>query len=90
VYTGSVRSAAISPDGTWVVTASLDSTARVWDAATGRLLASLQGHNFPVHSAVFSPDSKRVVTASDDGTARVWPMNSVEGDAGILPLWVEV
>ena len=28
--------AAFSPDGTRVVTASADNTARVWDAATGR------------------------------------------------------
>src|SRR5712692_7681740 len=51
---------------------SEDNTARVWDAASGRSLAVLQGHTDSVTSAVFSPDGQRVVTASADKTARVW------------------
>ena len=37
-------SAQFSPDGTRIVTASGDKTARVWDAATGKTLATLAGH----------------------------------------------
>ena len=43
-HEGGVNSAAFSPDGTRVVTASDDRTARVWDAATGAELAVLKGH----------------------------------------------
>jgi hypothetical protein len=46
--------------------------ARLWDAASGKLLATLSGHTDTINSAVFSPDGARVVTASPDGTARVW------------------
>ena len=46
--------------------------ARVWDAATGAVLATLRGHTDWVQRAAFSPDGTRIVTASDDGTARVW------------------
>ena len=55
-----------------MVTASVDRTARLWDAASGKELAVLQGHKDPVRSAAFSPDGAKVVTASDDGTARIW------------------
>ena len=57
-------SAAFSPDGTRIVTASDDITARIWDAATGNELTVLRGHEDPVLSAGFSPDGTRIVTAS--------------------------
>ena len=68
----SVSSAAFSPDGTRVVTASWDNTARIWDAATGAEILALKGHDKGVISAAFSPDGTRIVTASDDSTARIW------------------
>jgi hypothetical protein len=72
-----VLSAAFSPDGTRVVTASSDNTARLWDAATGTEIAVLRGrgHEHAVLSAAFSPDGTRVVTASDDNTARLWDIS---------------
>ena len=67
-----VTSAAFSPDGKFVVTASSDKTARVWEAATGKAIGEPLRHEEEVTSAAFSPDGKFVVTASDDKTARVW------------------
>ena len=49
-------SAAFSPDGRQIVTASFDKTARIWDAATGRQLLLLSGHTDQVYSAAFSPE----------------------------------
>ena len=68
----SVMSAQFSPDGTRVVTASDDKTARLWDARTGKALGEPMTHQDSVNSAQFSPDGTRVVTASDDKTARLW------------------
>jgi WD40 repeat protein len=67
-----VQSAAFSPDGARIVTASLDETARIWDAATGREITVLRGHQSSVLSAAFSPDGGRIVTAGEDTTARIW------------------
>ncbi|HZF12830.1 MAG TPA: WD40 repeat domain-containing protein, partial [Thermoanaerobaculia bacterium] len=46
--------------------------ARIWNAATGQLIATLTGHTAPVGVASFSPAGTRVVTASWDQTARIW------------------
>ena len=67
-----VSSVRTSPDGTRIVTASSDKTARLWDAETGRMLQVLEGHGGWVLSAEFSPDGTRIVTASHDRTARLW------------------
>jgi DNA-binding beta-propeller fold protein YncE len=71
-HEGEVRSAAFSPDGARVVTASSDHTVRIWDAASGKEIIVFKGHEDAVRSAAFSPDGARVVTASSDNTARIW------------------
>jgi len=70
-HTGSVNSAAFSPDGKKIVTGSSDDTARIWDAETGKELRKLEGHTSSVNSATFSPDGKKIVTGGDR-TARIW------------------
>jgi hypothetical protein len=65
-------SAVFSPDGTRIVATSLGNTAQIWDAASGRPIVALVGHDATVWSAAFSPDGRRVVTASNDKTARLW------------------
>lgn len=67
-----VFTAVFSSDGTKVVTASADKTARVWDAGEGKEVAVLRGHEEEVITAALSPDGSRVLTASWDGSARVW------------------
>ena len=39
-------------------------TARIWDVATGRQVARLQGANTAVHDAQFSPDGRWLITAA--------------------------
>ena len=72
---GAVASANFSPDGNRLVTGSWDSSARIWDAGSGRVLAKLEGaHAGAINSCVFSPDAdgRFVLTSSDDGTAKLW------------------
>ena len=63
---------AFSPEGARLLTGSLDKTARLWDARTGQLLATLRGHQREVRSVAFSPEGTRLLTGSADETARLW------------------
>ncbi len=71
-HTGRVRSVAFAPDGSRVLTGSGDSTARLWETASGKLLATLADHTDSVKSVAISPDGSRVLTGSRDGTAQLW------------------
>ena len=64
--------AVISPDGRKVVTNAPGYEARIWDANSGTLLATLQGHEGTVLAMMFSPDARFIITTSQDGSARVW------------------
>ena len=75
-HTNYVNTASFSSDGRYVVTASDDHTAIIWDALTGKLLHKLQGHIRSVVSATFSPNGNYVLTASDDGSALIWDVLS--------------
>ena len=67
-----VRVAKFSPDGTQMVSASNDQTARIWDVLSGKLIATCTGHKGVIFDAEFSHDGKHVLTISEDGTARIW------------------
>mmetsp|Transcript_107535 Transcript_107535/g.270418 ORF Transcript_107535/g.270418 Transcript_107535/m.270418 type:complete len:108 (-) Transcript_107535:31-354(-) len=69
-HEGELSSAVFSPDGQQVLTSSLDGTARLWDAASGNCLHTLD--EGMVNCAVFSPDGQQGATASYDGTAHHW------------------
>jgi WD40 repeat protein len=68
----SISSVQVSLDGSRVLTASSDFTARVWDVESGLCLHTLVGHADMIDSAQFSSDGSRVVTASREGTAKIW------------------
>ncbi len=63
---------AFHPTLATAVSASRDSTARLWDVDAGRLKAELRGHDDSLAGADFSPDGQRILTWSDDKTARLW------------------
>jgi len=67
-----ILSVAFSPDGKTVLTVSLDGMAQLWDAATGKSVASPIIHGSRVSSVAFSPEGKTVLTGGSDGRARLW------------------
>ena len=65
-HTGWVSAVAVTPDGTRVVSGSMDTTLKVWDLASGRLLATLAGHTDWIHAVAVTPDGTRVVSGADE------------------------
>ena len=58
-----VNSASFSPDGSRIVTASNDHTAKVWDARSLRQSSRSRGHMVGTSLASFTTDGSQVVTS---------------------------
>ena len=71
-----VNSAAFSPDGKYIATASNDKTVRLWSVKTGQEIRQFIGHTASVWSVAFAPNGTTIATASADGTARLWDMQN--------------
>jgi WD40 repeat protein len=67
-HSSGVNWSSVSRDGTLVVTASSDSTVKLWDVGTGRLIRTFRGAGGLVMYAAFMPDGKHIVSAGANGT----------------------
>jgi serine/threonine protein kinase/ribosomal protein S27E len=73
--------ASFSPDDKFFALGRWGSDARLFETATAKELAQLQGIFGQVHGVGFSPDSRRLVTGHGSGgneTVAVWDMESYE------------
>ncbi len=82
-FEGSVRSAALAPDGMSVVTwpyvwsvTPAGEQAVLWDATTGKNLRSFQGDHFGNIKVAFSPNSKQVLIGDWSGWVRGYAMET--------------
>ncbi len=71
-HAGYVSSIAFSPDGTRLVSASSDSTLKLWDTVEGNEMGTLHGHRGGAHGVVFSKDGRHIYSTGEDGDVRVW------------------
>jgi WD40 repeat protein len=63
------RAVAFSPDGKYLLAGYRDHKVRLWDADTGVLLRTFEGHREDVTSVAFSPDGQFILSAGSRGSA---------------------
>lgn len=67
-----MTSAAFTPDGRTLATASNDGTVKLWAVASGEELLTMPGHIAPWTQLVFSPDGTELAACGEAGLIRVW------------------
>lgn len=66
-------------DGTLLITASMDSTLRLWDARTCASVGKVMiGHNGPVSCLTLAQEGRVIVSGSWDTTIRLWDTSNGE------------
>ncbi len=73
-----VDALAISKDGSQFVTGGKDGFARLWDRATGKVIAAFDHQKYPVLAVAISPDGKTLATGCEDpdGFLKLWNLES--------------
>ncbi|HEY9664227.1 MAG TPA: AAA-like domain-containing protein, partial [Allocoleopsis sp.] len=69
-----VNSVAVSPNGAYIATASLDGSVQLWKP-DGTPVVTMQGHSDRAWSVAFSPDSSILMSAGADGKINFWNLN---------------
>ena len=73
-----VTAIAWSDDGTRIVSASRDKSAKVFDANSGELLVSYSGHAAAVRGVAFLPDGKQVFSTGTDKKLHRWEVEAAK------------
>lgn len=71
-HSGPVYATQFSPDSSVLLSASEDTTVRLWSLHSYTNVVAYKGHNFPVWDLDISPQCLYFATGSQDRTARLW------------------
>ncbi|CAG8484158.1 7135_t:CDS:10 [Paraglomus brasilianum] len=77
-----IYSVKFSPIGNVLVTGSLDTQVKIWDAETGELKHELDDHSLGILSVDVHPDGDLAASTSIDSTIRIWDLSD-----GSLKIW---
>ncbi|KAL4881156.1 WD40-repeat-containing domain protein [Aspergillus karnatakaensis] len=85
---GSSPPLTFSPDSRLLASTTSDSKPGLWNAKTGELLSTLEGHSDEVHAIVFSADGCFLASGDGEGKINIWDTSStalqrgLEGESG--------
>ncbi|MCX7665212.1 MAG: hypothetical protein N2112_06680 [Gemmataceae bacterium] len=65
---------AVTADGNYMLTGSVDTSIRVWDIKNGRVIRIYPGHTATVNAIALSPDDRTFVSVSDDQSVKLWTL----------------
>lgn len=71
-----VKACAFSPDGTTVVSGDYEGTLKLWDVASGQLLATLTGPRINTQAHALSPDGSTLATGNNNGVLKLWDVQT--------------
>ncbi len=67
-----------SPDGKHFASGGNDRSVRIWQAASGTLVATLTGHSDQVNALAWNGDGSQIATGGRDKTIRIWDATTAE------------
>lgn len=84
-FASQVNCSATSPDGRLRLLVKDDKFPVVADAATGRSIATLYGHDDHGFACAWAPDGITMATGHQDGIARIWDVRRLKSSIQSLP-----
>lgn len=77
-HSQSVNAIVLPENDRQCVSASSDTTIKVWDTETGRCVNTLEGHTDEIYALCKIPDKNICVSSSADHTLRIWDLENNE------------
>ena len=59
-----------------IISGSRDTTVKLWNAKTGKIIHTLEGHTDFVTSVAWSCDGKMIISGSGDTTVKIWDVKT--------------
>jgi len=75
-HTAAVNALAFSPDGSRILTGSVDRTVRLWEANTGKELRKIEAHAGYVKAVQFTADGLTAASVGYDHVNRLWDLRN--------------